>query len=427
MNLQSPHVGLSALLVACLGAAAAVIYAHVKSLQGRERGWHALVRAAALSHDAKQATLTLRFLVGAINALIGVLALNYGAEVGVIDSAGCLWLTGFALTVTGGMYVALRSGWNRRLADPSMAAVQLIVCEAFLAWGYVLGGIGRPIALLLLFIFLLFNMFTSTMRVLIRACMAACLLFGTAMAYVAWQEPHIPGIEVPYVMAKLQVAYFCVMAVMLASLCLMVKFLTQIRARSSQRKAELTDALVRIQKLATRDDLTGMFNRRHMLELMDKERARCQRDGGTFSLALIDVDHFKSVNDTYGHGVGDEVLKAVSGVIFQALRDTDAVARWGGEEFLLMFVNTDLADAERGLLRIRTLLAQTAVSERHGALRITVSAGVTGHDPQEPLACAIDRADRALYAAKLSGRDRVLVASSAPCEPPSAGRDRVGA
>jgi diguanylate cyclase (GGDEF)-like protein len=374
-----------------------------------------------LTKDPKQATLMLRFMVGSATAVTGVTALNYGASQGVIDPQGCLWLSISALLVNVTFYGVMRSGRNLRMADPALAEAQLVACVFFLAWGYVLGGVGRPIGLMLLFVFLMFNMFTSTPRVLIRASVFAAVVFGVAMAYVAVTDPELPNVGTRFSMAKLQAVYFCVTLLMLVALCLMVTFLTALRAKSSKRKAELAEALARIQDLATRDELTGLFNRRHMLELLNTEKHRCIRTSRRFCIALIDVDRFKVVNDTHGHNVGDEVLASVASIIASGLRETDVVARWGGEEFLVMFTDTDCAAAELVLSRIQMMLAASMVSETAPGLHVTFSAGLTHYDAEEMLTRTIDRADRALYAAKAAGRDRVVRLEPGQSEPrPSA-------
>lgn len=369
------------------------------------RDWPVLGPLAdlVLSTDPKQTVLLLRYLVGAANSVAGVAALNYGVAEGVISPRGCQWLTGAALVMAIVFYGIMRSGLNQRLPDPSMAGYQINCAVLFLAWGYVLGGPGGPIAMLLLFVFLLFSMFTSTTRTLIQASVIAALAFGAALLYVA----QLPENANSYI-AKLQLVYFCVLLFMLVSVCLMVSQLNRLRDKATRRKAELAEALARIQDLATRDELTGLFNRRHMLELLNNEKHRCIRSERRFCIALIDVDRFKSVNDTHGHGVGDEVLASVAGVITGGLRETDVVARWGGEEFLIMFTDTDCPTAELVLSRIQMMLSATMVSEAVPSLHVTFSAGLTHYDAEEMLTRTIDRADRGLYMAKAGGRNRVV-------------------
>ncbi|MBI3380714.1 MAG: GGDEF domain-containing protein [Aquabacterium sp.] len=370
----------------------------------RLTSWHWLDRLSdlVLSKDPKQTVLLLRYLVGAANSVAGIAALNYGVSEKVIEADGSSWLTATAIFCALGFYAVMRMGFNQRFADPSMAAPQIICAVLFLAWGYTLGGPGSPIALLLLFVFLMFSIFTSTTRTLIQACLVAAVAFGVAMTHVAQSTP-----QVPY-MAKLQLVYFCVMLFMLVSVCVLVSQFNRMRDKSTRRKQELSEALARIQDLATRDELTGLFNRRHMLELLNNEKHRSIRSERRFCIALIDVDRFKSVNDTHGHGVGDEVLASVAGVITGGLRETDVVARWGGEEFLVMFTDTDCPTAELVLSRIQMMLSATMVSQAVPSLHVTFSAGLTHYDAEEMLTRTIDRADRGLYMAKAGGRNRVV-------------------
>ncbi len=355
-----------------------------------------------LSTRPDQKTIGRRFLVGVANCLAGVLALNLGVSVGVVDETPTRILTLAALATLGGFYLLLRTGLNQRFADPTLTEWQTGATIAFLAWGYVIGGPGRPLALLLLIVILMFSMFTNTPRQLFRGCVLAGVLFGLAMAMVGWQnraQAHA---------AALQLVYYCVLLLALASVSLLINQMTRLRNESRNRQQELSEALNRIRDLATHDELTGLFNRRHMLELLNTEKHRSIRSGRGFCLAMIDIDHFKRVNDRLGHGAGDQVLGQVAHTISAGLRETDIVARWGGEEFLVMFTDTDQEMAERVLQRIQAALSEEQVTEADPQLRVTFSAGVANHQRDETLTRTIDRADRALYAAKAAGRNCVL-------------------
>lgn len=360
-----------------------------------------------LSSDVDQKHIGRRFLVGVANCAAGVLALNVGASLGLIDAQACRWLTLTALATTGVFYALMRSGLNQRFSDPALTEWQGSSVILFLAWGYLIGGPGRPLALLLLMVILLFSMFTNTPRQLFRACVLAGLSFGSAMACVAWEA------RAELNAAAMQLVYACVLLLALSTVSLLIHQMHQLRRQAQVRQHELAEALDRIRDLATHDELTGLINRRRMQELMHTEKHRTVRSGRGFCLAMIDIDHFKRVNDRLGHVAGDEVLARVAGTIAAGLRETDIVARWGGEEFLVMFTDTDEDTAERVLLRIQASLAQTCVTEADTSLRVTFSAGVGNHLRDETLTRTIDRADRALYAAKTAGRNRVVHA-----EPP---------
>jgi diguanylate cyclase len=178
----------------------------------------------------------------------------------------------------------------------------------------------------------------------------------------------------------------------------------------------LAKALKQVEQLAARDELTGLFNRRHMMELLRVEKQRTDRTGRGFALGVIDVDHFKSVNDRFGHHVGDEVLASLSAALNAGLRDTDVVARWGGEEFLVMFTDTDDQMPLAVLDRIRSHLADTQVSQTRPDLRVSFSAGLTAYHVGEGLNGTIERADQALYLAKANGRSRTERAEVSPTE-----------
>jgi len=361
--------------------------------------------------DNEQRAIFLRFLVGLLNAMTGVLVLNFGVDRGAIDADQCQQLTHWALGVSLFWLVVMRSGFNRRFADPSLAEPQMISTIFFLGWGYMIGGPGRPIALMLLFIILMFSMFHATTRQLVRCSVLAVFVFGYAFVDVA-QAPQQEHFQ-----ALMQAVYFGVLVIILVSMCVLMTYLSNIRARSSQRKQSLAEALARIRELAIRDELTGLFNRRHMLELLHTERSRADRSAQPWCLCMIDIDHFKTINDRHGHGVGDEVLRSLSLIIRDGLRDCDHVARWGGEEFLVLLPNTGLDEAVLVVERIRQSLLRTGVSRSVPDLRVTLSAGVSQVLAEESLPQTIDRADRALYRAKSAGRNRTEAAGLSDVAP----------
>ncbi|MBK7050942.1 MAG: GGDEF domain-containing protein [Rhodoferax sp.] len=169
---------------------------------------------------------------------------------------------------------------------------------------------------------------------------------------------------------------------------------------------ELEKAMARIAELAIRDELTGLYNRRHLMDSLEMEKKRADRTGQVFSLLMFDVDHFKRINDTYGHLKGDIVLKAVAKAVQQTLRETDYCARYGGEEFLVVLQKVDPPGARVCVERLRSLIESLKFPEIGGATVITISLGYTQYRPIETVAQAIARVDAALYRAKNAGRNR---------------------
>jgi diguanylate cyclase (GGDEF)-like protein len=180
-------------------------------------------------------------------------------------------------------------------------------------------------------------------------------------------------------------------------------------------------------QVAMTDALTGVMNRRAFLEAMDRERSRVKRFGHALSILLLDLDHFKQVNDTRGHGVGDEVLKGLSGVLRKMARKADLVARWGGEEFIVGLPETAEAGARVAAERLRRAISDTLYSVPGGeAVSATASIGMATIQADESVDELIARADQAMYLAKARGRNRVegteakertTVAAAAPRTP----------
>jgi diguanylate cyclase (GGDEF)-like protein len=165
-----------------------------------------------------------------------------------------------------------------------------------------------------------------------------------------------------------------------------------------------------LRRLATTDPLTGTLNRRHFMELMTREQRRAERYSAVYSVLMIDIDHFKRINDTHGHQIGDRAIQAMSNACQKALRPTDLLARYGGEEFIITLTHTDQPGAAKVAERLREAVAQIELATEQGALKFTVSIGVSTFFKRSLLEEIISRADQALYQAKTSGRNRVCLA-----------------
>jgi diguanylate cyclase (GGDEF)-like protein len=171
---------------------------------------------------------------------------------------------------------------------------------------------------------------------------------------------------------------------------------------------ELSDELTRVRLLSLTDELTGLPNRRAFMRRMDDEVARVQRYGFPLSFVLIDLDHFKAVNDEYGHSAGDEVLRVYSKNILSIFRHHDMVARYGGEEFAVLLPNTDSDGTVRALNKVKRRSSETRWQTNGCASDVpTFSAGVSLYKPGESASAFIERADKALYRAKRLGRNRI--------------------
>jgi len=353
---------------------------------------------------ATQSLLTL-LLDTVLAAIAGI-----GVWLGVLEGRLVLMWAVFSLGGVLGFYALVRSGLNQRWfqADPALTLPQGVFSVFSTVGAYLMCGPVRGASMLALAVTLIFGMFALKLRQVVGLSLFAVMLLGLAMAGAQHVWPH----RYP---AEEEVMHFLLMAVLLPSIAVLAGQLSSLRHKLRQHGVELAEALEKNRQLAIRDELTGLHNRRHVLELMQLEAQRAERSGRPLCLALIDIDHFKRVNDQHGHARGDEVLRAFAACASVALRDTDTLGRWGGEEFIVMLPETP-ADAAVGVLaRVHRQMAGVRFEAFDATLRVSFSAGIAVIQPAETLAAAIERADQAMYAAKQAGRDRTVVA-----QPPSA-------
>jgi diguanylate cyclase (GGDEF)-like protein len=175
---------------------------------------------------------------------------------------------------------------------------------------------------------------------------------------------------------------------------------------AARRKVE--EALARERILSRTDSLTGAANRRHFFEMAAHELAVAQRYHNALSLILLDIDHFKRVNDMLGHDAGDEMLKRIAGIVRGHLREADVFARYGGEEFVILLPHTNAQQATVVAERIREDIATHSAIAREGIVMATISTGVAQLLRDETIDALIRRADEALYLAKRRGRNRTV-------------------
>lgn len=183
-------------------------------------------------------------------------------------------------------------------------------------------------------------------------------------------------------------------------------------ARISDRyQNHLREVNEKLKEVALRDPLTGMGNRRFLMERLKEESERAQRTENGFALAILDVDHFKSINDRFGHEAGDRALCHIAHAIQSAVRDYDVTGRWGGEEFLVMLPDTQLDVAQRVCERVRAAIEAAPMGRGDAAgLRLSASLGLTAQTPGEHFSETLKRADAALLRAKAAGRNRSEIA-----------------
>ncbi len=364
--------------------------------------------AAAFLTDEPKTRIRLRHW-----GLIYAIYLAAGAMFGVVVRFGVLepWALAcwFALLSVGqlAIFAAIRSGWSRCLADPSMTIAQILLGIVAVTFGYAVSGDARSATLLPLMLLLVFGAFTVSWRgIAALTALALCVLAATMLAMHALHPGRYADV--------VDLSNFLVCIVLLPATSAVAMIFGSFRERLRHERKQLEAALGRIQDLATRDELTGLPNRRQAQELLAAEAQRQRRSGKTFAVALIDLDHFKHINDRHGHAGGDEALRRFAREARDELREIDTIARWGGEEFLVLMPDVDGAAATSAMNRLRLRIMALSLAHERGEIRFTFSAGVAAHDGRGGVAETVSRADEACYRAKADGRNRVDLAGADP-------------
>lgn len=356
-----------------------------------------------LGVDVRQRLRLARFFAAtAVYAFCSSLA-GLGVWWGLLDP-----LSATAIVLVNGLaslvfYLALRTGWSLRLKDPAMTLAQCGVAIAATAMAYALSPPVRGAMPIIMALVQMFGAFLLTPRDCWRLGGFSVLMLGGAMLIGTVRTPEVFDVRIDAV-------HFLLSAVALSAIAMLAGQLSQLRALQQAQKQELRGALDRLQTLATHDELTGLPNRRQVMALLAHEDRRALRQALPMCVALLDIDHFKSVNDNLGHQAGDEALRRFAAIMLPALRAGDVLARWGGEEFMLVLPATAPDEAARVLERLRLRCADSASWGDRPELQVSFSAGLSAHGAGEPTQLVIARADSALYEAKRSGRNRIEVA-----------------
>ena len=356
-----------------------------------------------LSTDPRRRTLVgMALLALTLMAASAAVMLLVAHSSTTVDQTALQW---WAALSVGGLVVMtafIRSGETARLRDPSLTIPQMVWTITSGAVAYVLAGDARGLVLSVLAMILFFGTFGLTVAEVIGIGVYALLAFASAIGVSSRFNANASG--------YLDIAYALMVLILLSGCIALNLRIQRIRAKLQQQREALAQALEVNRELATRDELTGLINRRAMLDLMALEHSRSLRSGRPMLLAQLDIDHFKPINDQHGHATGDRALQAFAGTVRASVRDTDVLARWGGEEFVLMLTDTS-ADQARGLLeRIRQAVQALEIAHSAGSLQLTVSIGLAQHLPGDTVEHTLERADQALYRAKALGRNRVVVA-----------------
>ncbi|WP_222909237.1 GGDEF domain-containing protein [Pseudomonas sp. DNDY-54] len=295
-------------------------------------------------------------------------------------------------------------GYNLRFSDPSLTEPQVLVALVWLSFFLFYLGDNRGSMLVLYVLVLMFAVFLPP-KIFVRYAVLALFSFIGMSLF----DAQVGRLDDPQA-ALLQTG---VLLVTLIWMCLFVGYVYRLRQRMRQRRfalqahqETLRGMMRQLEDLASTDELTGLYNRRHFLRRAEAELGRL-RPAHQSGLALIDLDHFKRINDLHGHATGDRVLQSFATVARSCLRDDDILARYGGEEFVLLLPNTDAEQFKACCERLREAFANAQpLDVQLQAGQLSLSVGLTLLRAGDELDEALQRADEALYRAKHNGRNR---------------------
>ena len=268
------------------------------------------------------------------------------------------------------LYIVFRTGLNLRMADPSLTAVQM--CAAILLVMYVMyfANESRGGLLLIYIIILLFGIFRLNTRSFLYISIFTLLTYGGDIALLHLYHPQGVNFNLEYLQ-------WITLALVLITFSTIGGYISSLRQNLSISKSQQAKYIEIIREMAIRDELTGIYNRRHLMELLDYEKNRSLRSGGVFCLAMLDIDRFKNVNDKRGHLAGDAVLRAVATMIDKTLRNTEFCGRYGGDEFLIVLTQTDIQGALIFAERMRTNIESALFPGLGPNFKVTVSIGLS--------------------------------------------------
>ncbi len=324
--------------------------------------------------------------------LIAYLILCFAIRMGLLQFSTFLWFAAGTTLLYLVFYTILRSGLNLRLRDPSLTMTQMLISVfIILVMMYNCDEI-RWVFVTMFMVVFLFGIFR------LRSGQFLIVVIFSITGYAAMVALLVQNKSDIYV--KQEVFQWLAFSGMLPFFALMANYINSIRRK-------LEESLQIIKQMASHDELTGVFNRRRLMEKLDDEKNRVDRAGHSFCICMLDIDFFKNVNDTLGHLCGDEVLKSFAKIACDGLRSTDYLARYGGEEFVLVLPHTAPVGAWQYCERLRYRIEKAELLTASPTFRITVSIGLTEYLQGENIAETIDRADQSLYLAKRRGRNRI--------------------
>ncbi len=311
-------------------------------------------------------------------------------------------LTFFLAWVVNGFFFGLiYSGANERLKDPSLTVPMMLWAMSFNMYTVFITTEVRELLLMFNFFTLVFGTFHLSVRAFVMLSCYGMFLYFCVIQILKIYYPSLVDPRIEWIgfsgFSLVSLAYIVIASEM-----------SGIRVYLRNKNATLAKALEKIESISVTDELTNIKNRRYILDVLEQQFFMAQRKNYHFSICLLDIDFFKKINDVYGHLKGDEVLVSLCKVLMEMMRKSDYFARFGGEEFLMVFPLTTKEQTENVAERMRALVESTPFEGLGSSHSVTISIGVTEYHAPESIESVLARVDKALYAAKAKGRNNVV-------------------
>lgn len=342
---------------------------------------------------------------GLINAITQSALMMLFAVAGTIPAWVAIVFVAVSLALTTSFYLFTRYGLNQKLDDRGMLMPQLIGNACVQVTFLILAPNLAVLFLLALFV----TMGYGAIQFSPRQFMASWLVYGGVTGVSIWlirDQFSYPGIST----AEVGLVWLWFFLALWLQTNTSAQF-SHLRDQLSKKNQHLQESLEQIEILARHDYLTGVLNRRCLIENLDEELERANRSSHPFCFVMIDLDHFKQINDNYGHPTGDAVLKAVSTCAMQSLRTIDRFGRLGGEEFGILLPATSTAQGAIAVERLRQAVLEYDWGTIESDLCVTFSAGLAENATNDTVESITKRVDIAMYKAKHEGRNRLVLAN----------------
>jgi diguanylate cyclase (GGDEF)-like protein len=344
-----------------------------------------------------------RYLMAVATSLLVLMLMFALYQFGYLEQIGLIYVTGATLFLSVLFYALFRAQLNLRAHDPSLtipmmlSSILVTVCAM-----YFTSSAARDVLTPIFLVTSIFGVFRLRTRELMVVAAFISICYGLMLALLIHLRPEAVDL-------RLTMLRWGAITVILLWFALMGGYISRLRKELKATKSAIED-------MAMHDELTGTFNRRYLMETLQREKSRCDRIGAKFCVCMVDLDFFKVVNDTFGHQVGDEVLRAFSRHTLQGFRGADCFGRYGGEEFMLILLDTTREGARIKAERLRSDTEKLAFANLPPEVKLTTSIGVAEYRPGEDIEETQRRADAALYKAKEAGRNRVELEAVAVAE-----------